>query len=167
MFKYDSRQFCTFHPTILKEMTTKLLCKVIKSPKDHMSLSCCYSTAKLMDKRDECHYDIHLLEKCLTTTSDLDKKTALLYYTQMNLIRKVELSIAQLYQKKLVRGFCHLYIGQEACAVGIKAALRPQDSVITSYRCHAWPLLMVEQVEDSVKRVLAELLGKKSGQLFN
>lgn len=126
----------------------------------------CYSTAKLMEKMDECLYDIHLLEKC-PVASDLDKESAVLYYSQMNLIRKMELSIAQLYQKKLVRGFCHLYVGEEACAVGIKSVLRPQDSVITSYRCHAWPLLMMEHVEDSVKGILAELLGRKSGKSLN
>lgn len=117
-----------------------------------------------MEKLDERLYDIHLLDKC-PVSSDLDKMTALLCYSQMNLIRKMELSIAQLYQNKLIRGFCHLYIGEEACAVGIKSVLRPQDSVITSYRCHAWPLLIATRVEDSVKTIVAELLGKKSGKL--
>lgn len=144
-------------------MSTKVLCTVLNSVKMRLISSHRYSTAKLMEKLDECLYDIHLLEKCPASSGDLNGEAAVLYYSQMNLIRKMELSIAQLYQKKLIRGFCHLYIGEEACAVGIKAVLRPQDSVITSYRCHAWPLLMVEQVEDSVKGIVAELLGKKSG----
>lgn len=144
-------------------MSTKVLFNVLHSLNIRLCTRQCYSTSKLMEKLDECRYDIHLLEKC-PVSSDLDKETAVLYYSQMNLIRKMELSIAQLYQKKLIRGFCHLYVGEEACAVGIKSVLRPQDSVITSYRCHAWPLLMMKHVEDSVKGIVAELLGKKSGK---
>lgn len=145
-------------------MPPKVFCTVLNVSKKTFNASHCYSTARLMEKLDKCLYDIHLLDKCPASLSDLVRDTAVLYYSQMNLIRKMELSIVQLYQKKLMRGFCHLYIGQEACAVGIKAVLRPQDSVITSYRCHAWPLLMIEQVEDSVKGIVAELLGKKTGQ---
>lgn len=144
-------------------MSSTVLCNVMNSFKKLLNSSCGYSTVKLKEKLDKCLYDTHLLDKCPASSPDVDAEIALLYYSQMNLIRKMELSIAQLYQKKLIRGFCHLYIGEEACAVGIKAALRPQDTVITSYRCHAWPLLMMEQVEDSVKGIIAELLGKRSG----
>jgi pyruvate dehydrogenase E1 component alpha subunit len=43
---------------------------------------------------------------------------ALTYYTQMQTIRRLETSAGNLYKEKIVRGFCHLYSGQEACAVG-------------------------------------------------
>nr|CAI5860947.1 unnamed protein product [Callosobruchus analis] len=65
----------------------------------------------------------------------------------MHLIRKMEHTIGKLYQSKKIRGFCHLYTGQEACAVGTTAAMRPQDTAITTYRCHPWPVLMVEDKE--------------------
>ena len=57
-----------------------------------------------------------------------------LYYRTMVVIRQMENMAATLYQEKKIRGFCHLYSGQEAVAIGFKAALRPQDTVITAYR---------------------------------
>lgn len=77
----------------------------------------------------------------------------------MYAIRRLENSAGSLYKEKIIRGFCHLYSGQEACAVGMKAALRDQDSVITAYRCHGWTYLMGV----SAFGVLAELTGRQGG----
>lgn len=77
----------------------------------------------------------------------------------MYAIRRLENSAGSLYKEKVIRGFCHLYSGQEACAVGMKAALRDQDSVITAYRCHGWTYLMGV----SIFGVLAELTGRQGG----
>ena len=71
----------------------------------------------------------------------------------------METSAGNLYKEKIIRGFCHLYSGQEAVAVGIKAALRPNDSVITAYRAHGWTYLMGV----SIQGVLSELTGKSTG----
>ncbi|CAL7952058.1 unnamed protein product [Xylocopa violacea] len=77
----------------------------------------------------------------------------------MHTIRRMETAAGNLYKEKIVRGFCHLYSGQEACAVGMKAALRKQDSVITAYRAHGWTYLMgIEPFG-----VFAELTGRKGG----
>ena len=59
------------------------------------------------------------------------------YYRQMLLIRRFEEKAGQLYGMGLIGGFCHLYIGQEAVVVGMQATAGENDSVITSYRCHA------------------------------
>src|SRR4051812_23397903 len=58
------------------------------------------------------------------------------YYREMLLIRRFEEKAGQLYGMGLIGGFCHLYIGQEAVAVGIQHALNEGDSVITGYRDH-------------------------------
>jgi len=74
-------------------------------------------------------------------------------------IRRLEMAAANLYKEKAVRGFCHLYSGQEACAVGMKKAMSDADSVITAYRAHGWTYLMGVPVFG----VIAELLGRKGG----
>lgn len=71
----------------------------------------------------------------------------------------METASANLYKEKAIRGFCHLYTGQEACCVGMTAAIRHEDPVITSYRAHAW----VYMKGVSVFGVLAELVGRVGG----
>lgn len=75
------------------------------------------------------------------------------------MIRRLENAAGSLYKEKIIRGFCHLYSGQEAVAVGMRGALRDQDSVITAYRCHGWTYLMGV----SPFGVLAELTGRQGG----
>lgn len=77
----------------------------------------------------------------------------------MFVIRRLETAAGNLYKEKIIRGFCHLYSGQEACAVGMKGAMRDHDSCITAYRCHGWTYLMGV----SPFGVLAELTGRQSG----
>jgi TPP-dependent pyruvate/acetoin dehydrogenase alpha subunit len=55
---------------------------------------------------------------------------------QMLLIRHYEEKAAELYQATKIRGFLHLYIGEEAIAVGVMQALRPEDAVVATYREH-------------------------------
>ena len=81
------------------------------------------------------------------------------FYKQMLLIRRFEEKAGQLYGLGLIGGFCHLYIGQEAVAVGLQSALSGQDSVITGYRDHGHMLLCGIPPKD----VMAELTGRQAG----
>jgi len=89
----------------------------------------------------------------------MDKQEYLELYRQMVLIRRVEEAASELYQKGLIGGFLHLYIGQEAVSTGIVAARDPKDQVITAYRDHGVAL----NVGIPTNQVLAELLGKETG----
>ncbi|HSM54994.1 MAG TPA: pyruvate dehydrogenase (acetyl-transferring) E1 component subunit alpha [Candidatus Sulfomarinibacteraceae bacterium] len=89
----------------------------------------------------------------------MDKETVLNWYRQMVLIRRFEQRSAELYQQGKIGGFLHLYIGQEAVAVGAIAARQEGDHVITAYRDHGHALA----VGSDPNAVMAELLGKSTG----
>ena len=80
-------------------------------------------------------------------------------YRSMLLIRRFEERAGQLYGMGLIGGFCHLYIGQEAIAVGMESIKREGDEVITGYRDHG---LMLAAGMDP-KEVMAELTGRSGG----
>ena len=82
------------------------------------------------------------------------------FYEQMVLIRRFEEKAGQLYGLGLIGGFCHLYIGQEAVAVGLQSALDSErDSVITGYRDHGH--MLAYGIDPKV--IMAELTGRGAG----
>jgi pyruvate dehydrogenase E1 component alpha subunit len=81
------------------------------------------------------------------------------WYDQMLLMRRFEERAGMLYGQQKIKGFCHLYIGQEAVAAGIESAMRPSDALITAYRDHAAALARGLTPES----VMAELYGKATG----
>ena len=80
-------------------------------------------------------------------------------YRQMQRIRRFEEEAARLYTERKIGGFLHLYIGQEAVAVGTCSVLEPRDYVTTTYRCHGFYLARGGDTGAG----MAELLGKESG----
>jgi pyruvate dehydrogenase E1 component alpha subunit len=74
-------------------------------------------------------------------------------------IRRLEERCAQLYGDMKIRGFLHLYIGEEAVAAGVMPNLLPQDNVVTTYREHGHALLRGV----SMNRIMAEMYGKQEG----
>jgi pyruvate dehydrogenase E1 component alpha subunit len=89
----------------------------------------------------------------------MKKEKLLDMYRMMLLIRRFEERTAQMYGMQKIGGFCHLYIGQEAVAVGAMAALRDDDYFISSYRDHGHILAK----GGDPKAVMAELFGKVTG----
>lgn len=89
----------------------------------------------------------------------MDQELILDIYRKMLLIRRFEEEAARLYTERKIGGFLHLYIGQEAVAVGALSVLDPQDCVMTAYRCHGHYLAK----GGSARKGLAELLGKETG----
>lgn len=84
---------------------------------------------------------------------------ALAVLTDMLRIRRMEEKAAELYGQQLIRGFLHLYIGEEAVATGALRALLPQDNTVATYREHAHALLR----GIPMKAIMAEMFGKQEG----
>jgi pyruvate dehydrogenase E1 component alpha subunit len=87
------------------------------------------------------------------------KETYLYWYELMELLRKFEEKAGQLYGMQKIRGFCHLYMGQEAVAAGAMTATQPSDKFITAYRDHG--LAIAKGI--SAKACMAELFAKITG----
>jgi pyruvate dehydrogenase E1 component alpha subunit len=90
------------------------------------------------------------------SSTPITKETYLEWYKSMLLMRKFEEKAGQLYGQQKIRGFCHLYIGQEAVVAGTMSVIKPEDSLITAYRDHAHALAKGV----SANACMAELYGK-------
>jgi pyruvate dehydrogenase E1 component alpha subunit len=93
------------------------------------------------------------------SSTKFTKETYTLWYEQILLMRRFEERTGQLYIQQKIRGFCHLYIGQEAIAAGGESAIRKTDKIITAYRDHVHPIVRGLHP----KYVMAELFGKSTG----
>ena len=91
---------------------------------------------------------------------EFSKEVYLKWYEEMTMWRRFEDKCRSLYLKQKIRGFLHLYNGQEAIPAGFAHAMDlSKDSMITAYRCHIHPMAMGVDP----KRILAELCGKATG----
>ena len=92
--------------------------------------------------------------------NNFSKETYIAWYESMLLIRRFEEKVAQLYGQQKIKGFCHLYNGQEAVIAGTMSAIRKdEDSLITAYRDHGHALACGV----SANEVMAEMYGKITG----
>ncbi|WP_202386142.1 pyruvate dehydrogenase (acetyl-transferring) E1 component subunit alpha [Allopontixanthobacter confluentis] len=107
-------------------------------------------------------FELHSLQAAHVESPRFDASDEQLmgFYEQMLLIRRFEEKAGQLYGLGLIGGFCHLYIGQEAVAVGLQSALSEgKDSVITGYRDHGH--MLAYGIDPNV--IMAELTGRQAG----
>jgi len=88
-----------------------------------------------------------------------DKDTYMFWFENMLLQRRFEEKAGQLYGQQKIKGFCHLYIGQEACSSGSVSALKEGDKWITAYRDHGQPIAL----GTDPGKVMAELMAKATG----
>lgn len=88
-----------------------------------------------------------------------DKDNYMFWFENMMLQRRFEEKAGQLYGQQKIKGFCHLYIGQEACSSGSVSALIEGDKWITAYRDHGQPLAL----GSDPGAVMAELMAKATG----
>lgn len=92
-------------------------------------------------------------------SADLPDSTLVEWLRDMMLIREFEVRCAQAYQQAKIGGFCHLYIGQEACAVGTIRSINHDDPIITAYRDHGHAL--ARGMDPGA--CMAEMFGKITG----
>lgn len=100
-----------------------------------------------------------ITKKASKNSTAYGKDTYLMWYESMQLMRKFEERSSQLYIQQKIKGFCHLYIGQEAILAGAMAVISKDDNMISAYRDHAHPLAKGMHP----KYVMAELMAKATG----
>lgn len=103
---------------------------------------------------------LHRLEESqMPKTATTTKEELMEYLRNMIVMRRTELEADRLYKAKMIRGFCHLYDGQESIPEGMEAALNFDDAIITAYRDHCQSL----KRGDTPYGVIAEMAQKKTG----
>ncbi|KKK22961.1 hypothetical protein P175DRAFT_0479200 [Aspergillus ochraceoroseus IBT 24754] len=125
------------------------------------------SHAENIPEEDDKPFTVQLSDESFETyeidpppyTLEVTKKELKQMYSDMVMIRRLEMASDRLYKEKKIRGFCHLSVGQEAVATGIEHAISPDDKIITSYRCHGFALMR----GGTVRSIIGELLGRREG----
>jgi pyruvate dehydrogenase E1 component alpha subunit len=105
-------------------------------------------------------YSLHHLEESQMPMKATTNKDELMgYLKRMIVMRRTELEADRLYKAKMIRGFCHLYDGQESIAEGMEAGLTYDDAIITAYRDHCQAIAR----GDTPYRIIAEMVQKRTG----
>ncbi|GLC52974.1 hypothetical protein PLESTB_000694400 [Pleodorina starrii] len=123
-----------------------------------MSVARLFASAAAPIKVEVMPYKVHRIEEP-SNIVETNVPELMNFYKLMYKMRRMEIAADMMYKAKFIRGFCHLYDGQEAVLTGIEAAITLQDSMITSYRDHCQHISR----GGSIKELMAELMGKREG----
>ncbi|KAL2904196.1 Pyruvate dehydrogenase E1 component subunit alpha mitochondrial [Bienertia sinuspersici] len=140
------------HATKSKSLTT-LLRPLTTTATQHRSIS-----TETLTIETSIPYKSHIIEPP-SRSVETSPSELMTYFRDMALMRRMEIASDSLYKAKLIRGFCHLYDGQEAVAVGMESAITKKDNVITAYRDHCIYLAR----GGSLVSAFAELMGRRDG----
>lgn len=159
---YSVRNFATKEAKETKKENVKEFNNVEKpkdppsKPKDKVTVD---KSGKVKIEFGSNPFTLHKLESGPAQTSTTTKEELLGFFKLMTQMRRMEVAADNLYKSKMIRGFLHLYNGQEAIVTGVESVLTKEDHVITAYRNHAHYLGR----GGSIKECIAELLMKKAG----
>merc|ERR1712159_424709 len=104
-------------------------------------------------------FEVHKLDEVPDQKVETTRGEVLEFFKTLFRMRRMEIAADVLYKGKFIRGFCHLYDGQEAVGVGMEAAITKQDAIITSYRDHCTHIGR----GGTLLEVMAELMGREAG----
>mmetsp|Transcript_17112 Transcript_17112/g.26457 ORF Transcript_17112/g.26457 Transcript_17112/m.26457 type:complete len:137 (-) Transcript_17112:831-1241(-) len=129
---------------MLVKRSRSLLQKTVTAARAFSSNSVTYTFEDLIvdpHQKGRPIYQTHNLDGVeMPTTATTNKEELLGYLKSMTIMRRTELEADRLYKAKMIRGFCHLYDGQESISEGMEAALTMDDPIITAYRDHCQAL---------------------------
>ena len=151
----DTRQICRRDQHLAKTPAKKPAAK--RAPRAKKAVA-----PETLAPSDDPDFILHSLQEEFEASKSFaaSDEQMLEFYRQMLLIRRFEEKAGQLYGLGLIGGFCHLYIGQEAVAIGLQSALdNDRDSVITGYRDHGH--MLAYGIDPKV--IMAELTGREAG----
>jgi len=113
-------------------------------------------------------FEAYMCDGPMVTETTATKEEMIKIHKLMFTVRRMEIACDNLYKQRFIRGFCHLYDGQEAIQIGMEMACDGEDDFITAYRCHAAQytrdvLVSGKPSLESLKGIIAEQVGRKSG----
>ncbi|KZT27287.1 mitochondrial pyruvate dehydrogenase E1 component beta subunit [Neolentinus lepideus HHB14362 ss-1] len=147
-------------PTIARRTPFRVAARALQTSADTTQpLDTPHKSEPFQVKLHEDSFHTYKLDAPPNLEVEVTRDMLITMYKQMSTMRRMEMAADALYKAKMIRGFCHLAIGQEAISVGLEHAITREDLVITAYRCHPFAVMR----GGTIKGVISELLGRQAG----